>query len=537
MGKTPISPEKPAGEDIRYEPEFEALQAEIEKLSSTTSTGAVDWQKVVDLSGEILGQKSKNLIVAGYLCVAMLQTDGLDGLAPGMAIYADLVENFWPDLYPLKKRMRGRKNAIEWLLEKLQTFVESLPEDASLRDEERAGITESLNRLDTFLAENMGDNAPFLHPLKNRVDAIPAPPETQTPSQDPVPQPEPPETKPEVPPETEPVEAAEAKPVPSPAPSTQPVAEPRPAPTGADDSDTDARNLLRRGLADIRQAATLMREKAFGDPAAYRLTRIAAWIAVEKAPPATDGRTLIPPPADQYISTLKNLHQQGSYRDLIDAAEAGVGQYLFWFDLTRYVSESLGEMGHHQAVEAIDAETALYHKRLEGIENLAFADGTPFADEETRDWLKAFTGPREAGLAEPVAAADTGAEAASIARTYQEARTLVKQNKLIEALELMQNDLSQAATGESALHRRMSLARLLLDAGKPVAALPHLMEILADIDRHKLEAWGPATAVNALTLVYHGFKKQKQKEVKTRADDLIERIAMLNPAAAVRLTD
>ena len=64
LGNTPISTDLPSGEDVRYEPEYEALQSEIDKLSSPTSQGATDWDKVVGLATTILAEKSKDLLVA-----------------------------------------------------------------------------------------------------------------------------------------------------------------------------------------------------------------------------------------------------------------------------------------------------------------------------------------------------------------------------------------------------------------------------------------------------------------------------------------
>ena len=34
LGRNPISEQEPAGKDVRYEPDFEALSQEVEKLSS-----------------------------------------------------------------------------------------------------------------------------------------------------------------------------------------------------------------------------------------------------------------------------------------------------------------------------------------------------------------------------------------------------------------------------------------------------------------------------------------------------------------------
>ena len=46
LGKEPISEDKPTGEDVRYEPEFEELQGEIDKLSSPSASGTIDWEKI-----------------------------------------------------------------------------------------------------------------------------------------------------------------------------------------------------------------------------------------------------------------------------------------------------------------------------------------------------------------------------------------------------------------------------------------------------------------------------------------------------------
>lgn len=59
MGKEPITDKAPAGSDVRYEPEYEALQAEIDKLSSPTASSGVDWDNVAKLSAKILAGKKK----------------------------------------------------------------------------------------------------------------------------------------------------------------------------------------------------------------------------------------------------------------------------------------------------------------------------------------------------------------------------------------------------------------------------------------------------------------------------------------------
>jgi type VI secretion system protein VasJ len=114
LGKEPIGAEQPAGSDVRYDESFDNLQLEIDKLTIPSATGSVDWEKVISLSSEILAHKSKDLLVAGYLAVALIHTHKDEGFAIGLKMYQDMLEHFWDDLYPPKKRMRGRAGAILW---------------------------------------------------------------------------------------------------------------------------------------------------------------------------------------------------------------------------------------------------------------------------------------------------------------------------------------------------------------------------------------------------------------------------------------
>ncbi len=99
LGKEPVNADQPAGSDVKYEPEFEELQAEIDKLSSPSATESTDWKKVSDISSAILAEKSKDLLVASYFVVSQIHLNQLDGLGVGLAVYHDLIAAFWEDLY------------------------------------------------------------------------------------------------------------------------------------------------------------------------------------------------------------------------------------------------------------------------------------------------------------------------------------------------------------------------------------------------------------------------------------------------------
>ena len=107
LGTQPISDEHPAGTDIRYEPEFEELQTEIDKLSIPSASGSIDWEKVSRLATTILSAQSKDLLVASYLAVSQVHLRRIDGLNDGLSLLHNLIEGFWDHLFPPKKTHAG----------------------------------------------------------------------------------------------------------------------------------------------------------------------------------------------------------------------------------------------------------------------------------------------------------------------------------------------------------------------------------------------------------------------------------------------
>ena len=160
LGKHPISTDKPAGVDIRYDPAFDELQTEVDKLSSPAAAGSVNWEKVCRFASDILMNKSKDLVVAGYLAVSLIYRRRNDGFAIGLKVYLDLLEHFWEDLYPTKQRARGRIRAIEWWAEKTETALKQQKE-ISFPPVQLDLIRNNLNRLEIFLSEHL-ENAPSL---------------------------------------------------------------------------------------------------------------------------------------------------------------------------------------------------------------------------------------------------------------------------------------------------------------------------------------------------------------------------------------
>ncbi len=511
LGKEPIAGDSPTGSDVRYEPEFEDLQAEIDKLSSVTAEGGPDWKKVVSLSSEILQSRSKDLLVAAYLAAGLVQTQGLEGLAIGLRVFADLFENFWDKLFPPKKRMRGRRAAIEWLIDRIETILGQMGSE-TIGPEVAEAILEHLGRMDNFVRENL-DEPPSVGSIARFIEERKAQPKDT---------------------EIEAEQAAGAEQaVPKAAPPTPA------APSEEIASPEDAKRQLKHAMQVIRQVCGYLGQTSPADPLPYRLRRIATWSLMETLPPATDGKTKIPPPQAQLTDILTKLYEEQNWQGLVKAAEARIGEFVFWMDLHFYVGQSLAYMGdkYEKAYEAVCGEVAYFMYRFPEVQELQFANGTPFASDETRKWLAeialgtgATSSPEAYGPSSPL-----GQEENLMAEEIAKAASLAKKKKLIDAIALLQDHMRKSPSSRERLLWQLALCQVLIDGRKGFLALPHLDQILHTVGVYNLEDWEPELALKALKTAWIVLKGQTDPEGKKRAQDILARITRLDATEAVKI--
>ncbi len=514
LGKEPIRPDQPTGSDIRYDPSFEQVQAEVGKLYSPSASGTVDWGKVVQLASEILSQKSKDLLVASYLGVGLIHTRQTDGLSIGLKVYHDLLEQFWEDLYPGKGRIKARLSALEWWLERTESVLKQLP-PVSLSPEEIEKLKEPIEKIDRFLTEHL-EEPPSLRPLYEFLDSVSLREEAAV---------EPPR------------EGRDAKL----SLSEKKLPEVEKVETlGEISTPKEAQRTLSYGFQKMGEAAGYLWKEDPSNAQPYRWARIAAWAIVDSLPPAANGQTRIPPPPAQIRSILQDLRNKGDSMGLLRASEEKVSQFIFWIDLNRLVSETLGHLGdnYQRAKEAVSQETAFLSYRLPGLEELSFSDGTSFADLETKQWLKEIAfkvggvGAGSMVLSEPTSLAP---EDDRIQQEVREAQRLMKEGKLQEAIGRIQQKLRNSFSQKERLLWRLALSQLLMNTKQAKFALPHLEVILKEIDFYRLEEYDPEIALKGLKLVWLGMNSQPDPVFKEKAAETFHRIARLDLTEVIGL--
>jgi type VI secretion system protein VasJ len=523
LGKDPVTPDQPTGSDVRYEPEYEKLQAEVDKISIPSASGGINWKKVSDMASTILAEKSKDLLVACYLAVSQIHLRRLEGLADGLIVLHDLIHTYWEDLFPPKKRMRGRIGAIEWWIEKSEIAMKAIKPDP-VAAETLDGIQKTLSHIDTLLREYLPE-PPLIRPIQRILEQIPSiAPKKVEPVPSPVTEMPGPESI-----KTE--QAAKAEP-----PKTSPAMDDH----GPISSEQDAQKALSTSIQRIRQAAAFLLEHDPTNPLAYRYRRLAAWMQVSGSPPASNGQTQIPPPAPQVQQALMDLRDKGQWNAAIINAEQRLSQFIFWLDLNRWVAEALLQLGddYQMAHDAVCQETACLIHRLPGITELSFSDETPFADTETRQWLKGKQLSHDTGVGVPTAQKGTmpiEGETDRLAQVQGKAQALTKKKKWLEAVGLFQVELKNCFSQKEALTWRIALCRTLIHSKRADMTMPHLDLILNDIEAYGLESWDPSLALEGLKLVWTGYTNQTDAASKQNANSILSRIAKLDPAEALKL--
>ena len=101
----PVCAERPAGDDLEYDPQFLALNEAATGVPERRMGDSVvpaqdpDWRRVLELGSALLG-RSKDLRAAVRVTRARLGLHGLPGLHSGLDLIQGLLVGFWDGLYP-----------------------------------------------------------------------------------------------------------------------------------------------------------------------------------------------------------------------------------------------------------------------------------------------------------------------------------------------------------------------------------------------------------------------------------------------------
>lgn len=512
IGAAPIRPDAPSGDSVRYDPIFEKLQSEVNKLESLSGQ-SVDWKSVITLCREILQTKSKDILVASYLCRGLFEEYGYTGLLDGLSCLVELVQSFWDTLYPEAKRMRGRINAAGWLSANVGIAVPRKDPSRDDFDTIKKCVSE-VERLEGLLDEKIGSDSPGLGTLKHALRGHLRILESSI-----------------TPPSVEAKTAAPTKPIPLHGTAA-------PVIINEVTSSEDARRAIQDAGNLIRRAASYVRSQDPAAPWPYRLTRTLTWMEMVLPASNPEGETRIPPPPERLHDHFRSLHEQKSWTEISKQAEAIVHEYPFWLDIHYFIALALSNSGDSYAAakEAVGFELYTLLRRLPELPGLRFSDGTPFADDQTRIWIesKILTIGGDSSKGEATKAADQDGEISQFEKIRNESRSLAGDGKLKEAISIIQQGINSVSSSREEFLLRFDLSKLCMEGGHLKAAVSQLDLLDRQIIKYSLEEWEPALCMEVLQNYWFSLNKlmqdskQQSQEIIGQADMVYRRLCSLD---------
>jgi type VI secretion system protein ImpA len=114
----PLSEEKPAGEDLSYDPVRQEIEAAFDRSISDADAGQadIDWPQIIRLIIEQCAQ-TRDVWLAVYLMRAGARAGRFETVEDGAALLAELLEKQWDHVHPQIEEygFQGRKGASESL--------------------------------------------------------------------------------------------------------------------------------------------------------------------------------------------------------------------------------------------------------------------------------------------------------------------------------------------------------------------------------------------------------------------------------------
>ncbi|WP_408500345.1 type VI secretion system protein TssA [Paraburkholderia sediminicola] len=486
------------GRDPGYDDAFMVVKEEIGKLSD------IDNALIASSCEQLIKQVGKDLRLAGYYVFARVRQDGAAGFADGLELAAALIDRFGPALLPA--RDEAKRTALEWVA--------------------TARVLDQLDRHDAFAPADLERAMAALNLIMGRTGEWA---EAARPNLQPL------------------VSRFEGKDEPARADTDASVAHPG---VLALSSGATAIASTRDALEQARLVAQFLRNQENGYLPSVRLIRCVRWDTLHDAPPADgQGRTRLAPPRSELRQQLKRLVLQKQWHELLERVEGAYmeGVNHLWLDLQYFQHIALDHAGapYTEWRDILRADFALFLERLDGIERLAFSDGTAFADDATLEWIASHAVVRnldegEALAALPVSTDDENGAAGNWQEMELQARELTQSQGLDAALAWL-SALPGIRSDRQRYLQRWVMARVADHAGRADTALHLLGELDEGGQAYQLTRWEPSLTFEVkhhllTTLKALLTRKDADKPaLAQRIEKLRGELTVLDPARAVAL--
>lgn len=509
----PISEACPCGRDCSFSPEFEAMQAEIEKDTALHATEATDWAIVSRSATDFLIEQSKDVWILVYAVYAEYKINGVAACAASVSALTILLDTWWDSAYPLPSRIPRRLAPLAWLCARMEHCAKTTCFMDSSSEAVRALQTE-LGKLQALLTEKVADLAPSFTGIFNKI-----------PSEDPLSSAS--ETTQHLAEPATPHSSAHAR------ASNMSIA------TSLAVMDKDGRippgvfpNVVRNIIDSTRQLAEHFLCLNPADERAIVLFAAGNWGTLSQLPLADgEGKTQLtcgvpPDRVQEYVAAVEGK----KYAEILPHLARAAGKAPFWFDGWALLWRCLEGLDALRAAACLSEALATLLHRFPELLAYKFKDHSPFASAKTLPWLE--------GLSAPVSGRSVASTASDglLMRNEPDEETRLHEALACGMEEGFQAGLRRIGTvspGRSRAFVRHGIlqARYCLASGKKYAAAQVLMALYSDLETWGLLDWEPDLTASILTLLLSSQGRQQGK-----ADEgMLRRLCLLDLNSALNV--
>ena len=575
----PISPEKPSGDNLRYDPVYDKIKEarrEDDEINAayTGERKLADWPLVIRLISEVLATKSKDLQLVAWLAEAMLKREGPAGLREALDLARGFLETFWDTLYPeidegdlepraaplqwigdgetMLKAVRltpitaGKMNAIQWRQSRTVPTEEAAAALHATREQREGALAEGKIAPEVADKDFNETTKQFFFTREKEFDAALESLKQLSKICD--------EKFEEMGHErpsfmTVQKEIEDVRSVVHSFLTKKRETDPDPVEPDAQAPDSGGAVSTGAGAAPARvvvaelsswegavaqtvATAKYMRQQNPYNPASFLMLRGLRWGEL-RADGQIDPRKLAGAPAD-LRQNLKRQALSGEWKQALETAETAMGLDCGrgWLDIQRYVVAACDELGgYYQPVRrAVISELKALLQDFPGLTGMTMLDDMPTASSDTVAWIEQCVLPKS----EDGHFVADGMASSLSPQIFELAAQAARNGRAEAAVELLMREITRDKNGRGRFQRRIQAAQLCMSSGHESIALPILKDTATEIEQKKLEEWeAPETLAYPLIMFYRCL--QRTEDMVEDRDKLFSWICRLDPIEAMKL--
>lgn len=364
----PIPGDRPEGAFDEDHGLYQSMEQEMVKVGSLRAA-TIDWGLVESAARQYLREECKHLRVVAHLCAAWWRRDTWRDWLASLELIAGIADDWWATAHPNAGARGVQAKRRQWatLAERVASALKALPE-AGYDETPQARANAALARLEQAEARH-GLEPPMAARLRESL-AQRVEPSRRAPY-------------------------APSRPDANLAPGHDAV-----GPgffTSRSDSPTGDERETRRLY--LRIADYINQQDAY-EPTAYLLRRHALWSQIHGTPPVRrERRTELMNVPDGIATEYRDMIASGAISPaLLLRIEKSVSASPYWLRGSFYAATVAQRLEMPTVAMVIRTAVERFVRRLPTLRDLAFADGVPFLDDETFDWVSGMrdTTPRGA---------------------------------------------------------------------------------------------------------------------------------------------